>query len=104
MGIFLYIDKSIVCRLLEENKTKLIQLCLYQNNKPLCLDHKVSMFNWEEHNYYIQVMNTILINFNLQNSNFINIYASKIEIASELIVYKLTTILFRHDDEVINSE
>lgn len=90
MNIYLFIDKNIVCRLLKENTTKLIQLCLYENNKPLCLDHSVSILNWEEHNYYIQVMVTILINFNEGNPNFINIYASTPKFATDLGATKIS--------------
>ena len=85
MNIYLMLNRMIVCQLLKENTSKLIQLCLYdvETGKQICLPNFVSILRWNEHNYYSYVMQTILLNFvrsrtdELRDINFINIYDSE---------------------------
>jgi Fe-S cluster biosynthesis and repair protein YggX len=85
MNIYLLLNRMIVCQLLKENTSKLIQLCLYdvETGKQICLPNFVSILRWNEHNYYSYVMQTILLNFirsrtyEQRDINFINVYDSK---------------------------
>jgi Fe-S cluster biosynthesis and repair protein YggX len=85
MNIYLMLNRMVVCQLLKENTSKLIQLCLYdvESGKQICLPNFVSILRWNEHNYYSYIMQTILLNFvrsrtdELRDINFINIYDSE---------------------------
>jgi len=85
MNIFLMLNRMIVCQLPKENTTRLIQICLYDvdSGKQLCSPNVISIFKWYEHNYYLYLMHTMLINFvrsrtyEEKNINFINVYDSE---------------------------